>query len=46
MCIRDRGLPIGMQLEAAWWQEDLLFQAGIAFQRETDHHLRRSPLLS
>ena len=41
-----QGLPIGMQLEAAWWQEDLLFQAGIAFQRETDHHLRRSPLLS
>lgn len=37
------GMPIGLQLEAAWWQEPLLLQAGVAFQRETDFHLRKAP---
>ncbi len=41
----DRGLPIGVMLEAAWWNEPLLFRAGYAFQQETDWHLRRAPLL-
>lgn len=36
------GLPIGLQLEAAWWQEPLLFQAGCAFQADTDFH-RQTP---
>ena len=39
------GLPIGMQLEAAWWQEPLLFQAGVAYQRVTDFHRHRAPML-
>lgn len=34
------GLPVGLQLEAAWWQEPLLLRAGCAFQRRTDYHLR------
>ncbi|MBT7294071.1 MAG: amidase [Rhodospirillaceae bacterium] len=39
------GLPIGLMLEAAWWNEPLLFRAGVAYQSETDWHLRRPPLL-
>ena len=34
------GLPIGAQLAAARWREDLLFRAGHAWQRATDWHLR------
>lgn len=37
-------LPLGLQLEAAWWNEPLLFQAGIAYQAATDHHLQTPPL--
>ena len=37
------GLPIGVLLEAAWWNEALLFQAGRVWQRMTDWHLRRPP---
>lgn len=39
------GLPIGLLLEAAWWQEPLLLRAGHAYQQVTDWHLRR-PVLS
>ena len=39
------GLPIGGMLEAAWWNEPTLFRAGYAYQRVTDWHLRRAPLL-
>ncbi len=39
------GLPIGLMLEAAWWNEPLLFRAGVAYQSETDWHLRRPPML-
>lgn len=38
------GLPVGVQLEAAWWQEPLLLRAGVAYQRATDWHLVRPPL--
>jgi aspartyl-tRNA(Asn)/glutamyl-tRNA(Gln) amidotransferase subunit A len=38
------GLPIGLQLEAAWWQEPRLLQAGVAYQSATDWHLARPPL--
>ena len=34
------GLPIGLQLEAAWWNDPLLLRAGYTFQRETDWHLK------
>jgi len=39
------GLPIGLQLEAARWNEPLLLRAGCAFQAATDWH-RRRPLLA
>jgi aspartyl-tRNA(Asn)/glutamyl-tRNA(Gln) amidotransferase subunit A len=39
------GLPIGMQLEAKWWNEPMLLRAGHAFQQVTDWHLRRPVLL-
>jgi aspartyl-tRNA(Asn)/glutamyl-tRNA(Gln) amidotransferase subunit A len=38
------GLPIGLQLEAAPWNDGLLLQAGWAFQSVTDWHLRRPTL--
>jgi aspartyl-tRNA(Asn)/glutamyl-tRNA(Gln) amidotransferase subunit A len=38
------GLPIGLQLEAAWWNDPLLLRAGHAYQGRTDWHLRRPPL--
>ncbi len=40
-----RGLPIGMMLEAAWWNEPTLFRVGYAYQQATDWHLKRPPLL-
>ena len=33
------GLPVGLQLEAAWWQEPLLLRVGHSFQKVTDWHL-------
>jgi aspartyl-tRNA(Asn)/glutamyl-tRNA(Gln) amidotransferase subunit A len=39
------GLPIGLQLEAAWFNDPLLFQAGVAYQKATDFHLKRAPIL-
>ena len=38
------GLPIGLQLEAAWWQEPTLLRAGEAYQRATEWHLAEPPL--
>jgi len=35
------GMPIGLQLEARWWEEPLLLRAGHAYQQVTDWHLRR-----
>jgi aspartyl-tRNA(Asn)/glutamyl-tRNA(Gln) amidotransferase subunit A len=35
------GLPLALQLEAAWWQEPLLLRAGHAFQSVTDWHEMR-----
>ena len=35
------GLPIGLQLEAAWWNDPLLLRVGHAYQGVTDWHLRR-----
>jgi aspartyl-tRNA(Asn)/glutamyl-tRNA(Gln) amidotransferase subunit A len=35
------GLPIGVLLEAAWFNEAALLRAGRAWQRMTDWHLRR-----
>jgi aspartyl-tRNA(Asn)/glutamyl-tRNA(Gln) amidotransferase subunit A len=34
------GLPVGLQLEAAWWEEPLLLRIGHSFQKVTDWHLR------
>ena len=38
------GLPVGLQLCAPWWQDDLLLTVGRAYQRETDWHRRRPTL--
>lgn len=35
------GMPVGMQLAAAPWQEATLLRLGHAYQRATDWHLRR-----
>lgn len=35
------GLPMGLQLEAAWWHEPLLLRAGHAFQGATQWHEMR-----
>ncbi|MCH9670085.1 MAG: amidase [Gammaproteobacteria bacterium] len=37
------GLPVGLQLEAKWWNEPTLLRVGRAFQRESDWHLRVAP---
>ena len=39
--VSPEGLPIGLQLEAAPWNEPLLLQAGWAFQSATGWHQRR-----
>lgn len=38
------GLPLGLQLEAAWWGEPMLLKAGHAFQQVTDWHRMRPKL--
>jgi aspartyl-tRNA(Asn)/glutamyl-tRNA(Gln) amidotransferase subunit A len=38
------GLPVGFQLVAPHFQEARLVQLTAAFQKETDHHLKRPPL--
>jgi aspartyl-tRNA(Asn)/glutamyl-tRNA(Gln) amidotransferase subunit A len=38
------GLPIGIQVAAAWWREGMLLRLGAAYQRETDWHLRTPDL--
>ena len=35
------GLPIGLQLEAAWWEDPLLLRVGHSFQGQTDWHLQK-----
>lgn len=35
------GLPVGLMLQAAWWNDPLLLQAGAAYQAATDWHERR-----
>lgn len=37
------GLPIGVLVEAAWWNEATLIRIGKAWQSRTDWHLRRPP---
>lgn len=37
------GLPVGLHLAAARWNDALLFPIGAAYQRETDWHLRTPP---
>ncbi len=37
------GLPVGVQLEAAWWREPMLLRAGTAFQTATEWHLAVPP---
>ena len=37
------GLPLSIQLVAGAWEEQLLMDVAMIFQRETDWHLRRPP---
>lgn len=37
------GLPIGLQLAAAPWREDLVLQAGHAYEQATDWHKKTAP---
>jgi aspartyl-tRNA(Asn)/glutamyl-tRNA(Gln) amidotransferase subunit A len=41
----NAGLPVALQLEAAWWQEPTLLRAGVAYQSQTDWHRMRPPLV-
>ena len=36
-----QGLPVGMQLVAKWFNEPLLFRAGVAYQSRTEFHRMR-----
>jgi aspartyl-tRNA(Asn)/glutamyl-tRNA(Gln) amidotransferase subunit A len=40
------GLPIGLQLAAAPWREDLLLQVAYAYEQATDWHERNRPNLA
>ena len=40
----SHGLPVGLQLEAAWWHEPMLLRAGMTYQAMTDWHLAEPPL--
>lgn len=40
----DGGLPVGIQLIAPHFEESRLVQLGSAYQKVTDHHLKRPPL--
>lgn len=39
------GLPIGLQLESAWWTEPMLLRAGTTYQSITDWHLLEPNLI-
>jgi aspartyl-tRNA(Asn)/glutamyl-tRNA(Gln) amidotransferase subunit A len=39
------GLPIGLQLLAGPFEEEMLLRAAFAFEQATDHHRRRPPLV-
>jgi len=41
----SNSLPIGIQFHGRHWEEGLLFRSGVAFQKETDWHLQRPPLI-
>ena len=38
------GLPVGLQLIAPWFSEEIALRVGDAYQRETDWHRRRPSL--
>ena len=38
------GLPLGLQLLAPHWREDLLLQAAYDFEQATDYHTKRPAL--
>jgi aspartyl-tRNA(Asn)/glutamyl-tRNA(Gln) amidotransferase subunit A len=40
----EDGLPIGLQLAAAFWREDVVLQAAHAYEQATEWHKKRPPL--
>lgn len=45
-CGMSGGLPLGLQLVARYFAEDVMFAAADAYQRATDWHRRRPPAVS
>jgi Asp-tRNA(Asn)/Glu-tRNA(Gln) amidotransferase A subunit family amidase len=43
--LSEEGLPVGVQLACAPWQDPLLLRAGAAYQSVTDWHRQRPPVL-
>nr|WP_255446912.1 amidase [Diaminobutyricimonas sp. LJ205] len=37
------GMPVGMQLSAPWWRDDVLLRAAVAYQRVTEWHTHLPP---
>jgi aspartyl-tRNA(Asn)/glutamyl-tRNA(Gln) amidotransferase subunit A len=40
----EAGLPVGFQLAADQYRDDLLLRAGVVYQEATDWHVRRPPI--
>jgi aspartyl-tRNA(Asn)/glutamyl-tRNA(Gln) amidotransferase subunit A len=38
------GMPVGMQLTARWFNEPLLFRAGVTYQSRTEFHKAKPPI--
>jgi aspartyl-tRNA(Asn)/glutamyl-tRNA(Gln) amidotransferase subunit A len=38
------GMPVGMQLTGKWFNEPLLFRAGVAYQSRTEFHKAKPPI--
>jgi aspartyl-tRNA(Asn)/glutamyl-tRNA(Gln) amidotransferase subunit A len=39
-----QGMPVGMQLTGKWFNEPLLFRAGVAYQSRTEFHKAKPPI--
>ena len=43
-CGQDAGLPVGLQIMAPWFKEELMFQAAYTYEQATDWHEFRPPV--
>lgn len=44
--VNSENMPIGMQLIGAWFNDQMVLNAALAYQNATDWHTRRPPILS